>query len=246
VTPEFHLAQCILDKVLNITVLGSTIMGWGGDISIRAWLCVSLIAAALIAGLVTSWNPITARKPDPAATIVALRFPRVNPITTTEERLKDALFFGQSPLADPGSSPAAFMQSEPGYVFTASLHDNAALDSLPRAGRPPEPTSPPNARDGVFNDAQLASIKARLRLTADQQPLWEPVEAALRAIRWSHVGKSSARSEHSGRVLDPDAETLSRLKNVARPLLITFRPDQKDEVRALARLMGLEQIASQF
>jgi hypothetical protein len=132
-------------------------------------------------------------------------------------------------------------------VFSASVRDNAALGGLPRAGRRPEPTSSPNARDGLFNDVQpeLASIKARLGLTADQQPLWEPVEGALRAIRWSHVGKSAARSEHSVRALDLDGEASNQIKNAARPLLSTL-PDQKDEVRALAKLMGLERMPSQF
>ena len=36
----------------------------------------------------------------------------------------------------------------------------------------------------LFNDAQLASIKARLRLTRDQEHYWPQVEQALRAISW--------------------------------------------------------------
>ena len=36
----------------------------------------------------------------------------------------------------------------------------------------------------LFNDAQLASIKARLRLTRDQEAYWPQVEQALRAISW--------------------------------------------------------------
>jgi len=44
--------------------------------------------------------------------------------------------------------------------------------------------------------------------------------------------------------IDPDAEEVQQLKSAAMPLLFQLREDQKREVRQLARLIGLEKVAS--
>jgi hypothetical protein len=46
--------------------------------------------------------------------------------------------------------------------------------------------------------------------------------------------------------IDPDAAEVQQLKTAAMPLLVQLREDQKREVRLLARLIGLEQVASQI
>ena len=43
-----------------------------------------------------------------------------------------------------------------------------------------------------------------------------------------------------------NSEELKRLETAAAPLIATLREDQKEEVRTLTRLMGLEHLASQF
>jgi len=47
-------------------------------------------------------------------------------------------------------------------------------------------------------------------------------------------------------LIDPDAAEVQQLKFAAMPLLFQLREDQKREVRSLARLMGLEQVAAQI
>ena len=44
----------------------------------------------------------------------------------------------------------------------------------------------------------------------------------------------------------PTAPEVQDLKSAAIPLLMSFSDEQKDEVRNLARGMGLDQLASQF
>jgi hypothetical protein len=44
--------------------------------------------------------------------------------------------------------------------------------------------------------------------------------------------------------IDPDSAEVAQLKSAAMPLLIQLREDQKREVRALARIIGLEKVAS--
>ena len=96
--------------------------------------------------------------------------------------------------------------------------------------------------NNVFNDAQIASIKSRLKLTADQQRNWPAVESALRNITYK---KDAARGGKSAAV-DPNSAGVQQLKAAAMPMLFSFSEEQKNEVRQLARLMGLEQVASSF
>jgi hypothetical protein len=44
--------------------------------------------------------------------------------------------------------------------------------------------------------------------------------------------------------IDPESEEVAQLKSAAMPLLFQLREDQKREVRALARIIGLERVAS--
>src|SRR5262249_9866550 len=99
----------------------------------------------------------------------------------------------------------------------------------------------------LFNDAQLASIKHRLRLTQDQEYYWPQVEAALRAISVRVSKTQSAKGITGSKAaasIDPNSAEVQQLKSAAIPLIMSMREDQKREVRALARLMGLEAVAS--
>jgi len=108
------------------------------------------------------------------------------------------------------------------------------------------PRRPANERPGyVLNDAQIASIKERLHLTPDQEQMWPAVEAALRNIAYSHA--QQARSRPTGTqaaAIDPNA--VQGLKSAAVPLILSFNSEQKEEVRNLVHVMGLDQLASQF
>jgi hypothetical protein len=117
-------------------------------------------------------------------------------------------------------------------------YGNPATDNVPLLR--PASSRVEHDRDRLFNDAQLASIEARLKLNAKQRELWHPVESALRAMRWSHD------RAHKEKGLDLNSEELIRLKTAAVPFITTLRDDQKEEIRMLTRLMGLEQLASQF
>jgi hypothetical protein len=110
-----------------------------------------------------------------------------------------------------------------------------------KASTPARATKPVSTN--VFNDAQIASIKARLRLTADQQRYWPAVETALRGITYS---KDSSRKSSKLAAVDPNSPAIQQLKSAAMPLIMSFSEQQKDEVRQLARLMGLEQVAQSF
>jgi hypothetical protein len=101
----------------------------------------------------------------------------------------------------------------------------------------------------VLNDAQIASIKTRLHLSPDQEQMWPAVEAALRNIAYAK-GRDGRR--HNGAdtaevaSLDPYGPEVQGLKSAAVPLIMSFSDEQRSEVRSLAHVMGLDQLASQL
>jgi hypothetical protein len=122
------------------------------------------------------------------------------------------------------------------------------LESKPDA-KPERHAGPRVRRDSgaLFNDAQLASIKGRLKLTSDQEQYWPAVESALRAIGWraahpNTMGNGQTRLA----AIDPDSTEVQQLKSAAFPLIMSMNDDQKREVRTLAQVMGLERVAASF
>jgi hypothetical protein len=102
----------------------------------------------------------------------------------------------------------------------------------------------------VLNDAQIASIKTRLHLTPDQERMWPAVEAALRNIAYERARDARRRGAPVGvsdvASLDPNAEAVQDLKSAAIPLIMSFNDEQKNEVRSLAHVMGLDRLASEM
>jgi hypothetical protein len=103
----------------------------------------------------------------------------------------------------------------------------------------------------VLNDAQIASIKQRLKLTAEQERMWPAVEAALRKIVYTKnaMNPQTHSTQSSGSTvayIDPGSAEVQQLKSAALPLIKRLNDEQKREVKMLAYVMGLEAVASQF
>jgi hypothetical protein len=99
----------------------------------------------------------------------------------------------------------------------------------------------------LLSDEQIAGIKERLRLSSDQESYWPAVETALRAVaRKIHASRRGDQRPGGVPPIDPDAAEVQQLKSAAMPLLFQLREDQKQEVRSLARLIGLEKVAAQI
>jgi hypothetical protein len=142
---------------------------------------------------------------------------------------------------------AIVASATPAVAETASAPTQQA-EAKPAAFAPVRHAS--SGRPGsVLNDAQIANIKRRLRLTPDQESLWPAVEAALRNISYSKKAQemkvASIRSTPTAYV-DPDSAEVQRLKYAALPLIMRLNEDQKQEVRSMAHVMGLDGVASSF
>ncbi len=102
----------------------------------------------------------------------------------------------------------------------------------------------PQKNYSLLSDAQIAGVKERLHLSSSQEYYWPGVETALRAVA-RKLNAAKLSNPHAGAAqLDPDCEEVQQLKSAAMPLLFQLREDQKEEVRKLARIIGLEKVAS--
>jgi ABC-type transporter Mla MlaB component len=123
----------------------------------------------------------------------------------------------------------------------------AAVEPAPalQPAKPKAATKPaPQKSYALLSDAQIAGIKDRLRLSSSQEYYWPSVETALKAVARRINAAKLSNPQATAAQLDPDCEEVQQLKSAAMPLLFQLREDQKDEVRKLARIIGLEKVAA--
>jgi len=131
----------------------------------------------------------------------------------------------------------------------------AALSQVnpnPSAAPPAPPAKPkaaaakpqPQKSYALLSDGQIAGIKERLKLSSSQEYYWPAVENALRAVARKLQAQKLSNPNAGPSQIDPDSEEVQQLKSAAMPLLFQLREDQKDEVRKLARIIGLEKVAA--
>ncbi len=161
---------------------------------------------------------------------------------------------GLAPVAPP---PAVAPMNEPlrlAFASTTADVDPQSIVTPPPASLVPLAPSkpklagkpPPQKSYALLSDAQIAGIKERLKLSSSQEPFWPAVESALRAVARKIHETRKADPHATGAPIDPESAEVQQLKSAAMPLLFQLREDQKREVRTLARLIGLEQVASQI
>lgn len=103
----------------------------------------------------------------------------------------------------------------------------------------------------AFADARIAALHAGLRLNADQEKMWPPVETAMRDMvklrqqrreamrgraRFSDDAPAALRAMADTATARGDA--LRKLADASQPLYATLDPDQKRRAMILARPMG--------
>jgi hypothetical protein len=80
--------------------------------------------------------------------------------------------------------------------------------------------------------------------------MWPAVEAALRNLAYTSTRDARRRGAPASAAqlasADPNSAEVQDLKSAAIPLIMSFNNEQKDEVRSLAHVMGLDKLASEF
>jgi hypothetical protein len=212
-------------------------------ITILALTCFLVVGAAA--------TGILGRDSEPAVQ-VQLPSPDQNPVSNREAK-RDRLAVVAAAMAS-FEPPTATLSAPTRQAFASSTPADIAPPKLAMPSViPPAPPKPklaskpaPQKSYALLSDVQIAGIKERLKLSSDQESYWPAVESALRAVaRKIHTTRQTDPNA-TGAPIDPDAAEVQQLKSAAMPLLFQLREDQKQEVRTLARLIGLEKVASQI
>jgi hypothetical protein len=235
---------------------------------------LSIVIAGFAGYVIGGWNGSVPRSPElSAAQSVALRFPQdlgeASPVTVAfatsanaaaMANTRLALFSPQPLVAAAPQAPAqqasAAQLPTPQAPLQVASAEQALPQPAPAAKRPnikPAVAAVHNRDDRaaglMLNDAQIASIKTRLHLTPDQEQMWPAVEAALRNIAYTRSREARRHGTPANTQVasaDTDGVDVRDLKSAAIPLIMSFNSEQKDEVRNLAHVMGLDQLATQF
>ena len=217
---------------------------------------ITLIALACVVLAGVAATSILGRNSVPAAgSQMTASLPLKNPVSNREsktDRLAVATFATASfepPQTATLSEPLrqAFASSTSADI-PAPMATTAAPPVLPVEPQKPKLAARPSPQKSyaLLSDVQIAGIKERLKLSSDQEAYWPAVESALRAVARKIHATRQADPNAAGAPIDPDAAEVQQLKSAAMPLLFQLREDQKREVRTLARLIGLEKVASQI
>jgi hypothetical protein len=134
------------------------------------------------------------------------------------------------------------VQTETAPITTAVAAAARAAMEMPLSPPPPPPEEPTNI---LLNEAQLVSLRERLRLTAEQAQYWPAVETALRAFVRSQYEANRIRPNGTP-TIDQGSPELQDLYAAAVPFFATLDDRQKQQIRLLAGMIGLEGVISQL
>ena len=214
--------------------------------TIIALTCFLVVGAAA--------TSILGRDSVPAARF-EIAFPIVKTPVSNKESKKDRLASAALAMAAFDAPQQTAALSEPlrqAYASAAPDDIEAPKIAAPAATAPAPPKPkvankpPPQKSYALLSDMQIASIKQRLRLSSDQEYYWPAVERALRAVARKIHATRKTDPNATGAPIDPETAEVQQLKSAAMPLLFQLREDQKEEVRSLARMIGLEKVAAQI
>jgi len=215
-------------------------------------MTIIALACLLVVGVAAA--SILGRDSVPAARL-EMASPVVKSPVSNRESKKDRLAVAAFALAsfEPPQTAAlseplrqAYASSTPADIQPPQVAAPAAMPAAPLAPPKPKLAAKPQPQKSyaLLSDVQIAGIKERLKLSSDQESYWPAVESALRAVARKIHATRKADPNATGLPIDPDAEEVQQLKSAAMPLLFQLREDQKQEVRTLARVIGLERVAS--
>jgi hypothetical protein len=231
-------------------------------ITIIALTCFLVLGAAATAILGRDSVPsvsaemITQAPPKPLATnraakadrlvpTVALASAAIEPVQVPADQLSQAPALTE-PLrqAFAAATPADFPMPK------TSASEAPAAAEVPAVEVPAKPKvvakPQPQKSYSLLSDAQIAGIRDRLKLSSSQEYYWPSVETALRNVVRKISANKLSNPHAPGVPIDPNCDEVQQLKSAAMPLLFQLRDDQKEEVRKLARIIGLEKVAQQI
>jgi hypothetical protein len=210
--------------------------------TILALACCLVTGVAVAAVLGRDSIPAVSFFASPPPPVEAEAEPAAN-----RDRKADRLPVMMQTAARDAGGDVAWPEPLPPAVATDSPADAEVLPSAVPIVGPPLPRPRPKLANqlvqknySLLSDMQIAALKGRLQLTRAQEPYWPAVENVLRDV----ARKIHERRSVSGAPAALVSSDVEQIKAAAQPLLSRLREEQKREARALARIIGLEAVAS--
>lgn len=239
-------AEGRLSKAITIVVLTCFLVLGAATTAILGRDSVPSVSAEMIAQTPPPKPLATNRaaKADRLVPTLALASAAYEPVQVAADKLSQAPVLTE-PLrqAFAAATPADFPMPK------ATTHEAPAATEVPAVEVPAKPkvVAKPQKAYSLLSDMQIAGIRDRLKLSSSQEYYWPSVETALRNVaRKIQANKLSNPNAPPSAQIDPNCDEVQQLKSAAMPLLFQLRDDQKEEVRKLARLIGLEKVAQQI
>ena len=98
----------------------------------------------------------------------------------------------------------------------------------------------------LLDDSQISALRTRLKLSPTQEEFWPAVEVTLRDVVRQHARKTRKDNPRGAPQIDVNSPEVQQLISAAVPLIMRLSEEQKREVRQLARIIGLETVASRI
>lgn len=240
-----------MSRAITITVLTCFLVLGAATTAILGRDSVPSVSAEMISQVPP--KPLAANraaKADRLVPTLALASAAIEPVQVPADRLAQAPVpieplrqaFAPATPSDfpaPKSTSSASVNEAP-----AAAETTAAIEVAPKPKAVAKPQ--PQKTYSLLSDAQIAGIRDRLKLSSSQEYYWPSVESALRNVA-RKISANKLSNPHGPNVqIDPNCDEVQQLKSAAMPLLFQLRDDQKEEVRKLARIIGLENVAQQI
>ena len=208
-------------------------------------MTILALTCLLVAGAAAT--SILGRDSVPAARADMVSPVLISPVANRESK-QDKLAVATLTLASLEPAQTASLNESLRQAYASTAPADIGMPKIVTPAAPKLAAKPAAQKTyALLSDVQIAGIKERLRLSSSQEYYWPAVETALRAVaRKIHATRQTDPQHATGTPIDPDAAEVQQLKSAAMPLLFQLREDQKQEVRTLARLIGLEKVAAQI
>jgi hypothetical protein len=231
------------------------------DLTTKSLLLASVayIAVGLVAGGLLANGTVLGSAPEKLQEAAATVARTVSNKDTKQDRLALPMKFAarafgaqdsitDTPVTTGSLSPA----TASAYAAVPPLANEKVGPLGPSVGQPQlAPIKPkqaaikrPPVTNTILSDEQIAGVKQRMNLSPYQAQQWPAIEAALHKIAAKLNRNARPGAEVTAASIDPDSPEVQDLKSAAMPLLFTLSEDQKREVRSLARVIGLDAVAS--
>jgi hypothetical protein len=146
------------------------------------------------------------------------------------------------PRIEPRIEPQIELRTEPKAEAEPRAEQREPQQRKPAA--PPKRAEPPQRL--LLDDSQIAALRARLKLTPTQEEFWPAVEVSLRNVVRQHARKARKHERGAPPPIDVNSPEVQQLISAAVPLIMRMSEAQKREVRQLARIIGLDTVASRI